>query len=106
MQSKHNQRYYAVKVLKKQQVVKMKQIEHTNDERRMLQRVKHPFLITLWGTFQDSKNLYMVMDFIEGGELFSLLRKSQVSDKQLTMSTHKACRLRRQWQDICLSSLC
>lgn len=78
MQSKHNQRYYAVKVLKKQQVVKMKQIEHTNDERKMLQRVKHPFLITLWGTFQDSKNLYMVMDFIEGGELFSLLRKSQV----------------------------
>lgn len=79
VQSKHNQRYYAVKVLKKQQVVKMKQIEHTNDERRMLQRVKHPFLITLWGTFQDSKNLYMVMDFIEGGELFSLLRKSQVT---------------------------
>ena len=78
VQSKHNQRYYAVKVLKKQQVVKMKQIEHTNDERKMLQRVRHPFIITLWGTFQDSKNLYMVMDFIEGGELFSLLRKSQV----------------------------
>ena len=78
VQSKHNQRYYAIKVLKKAQVVKMKQVEHTNDERRMLQRVKHPFLITLWGTFQDSKNLYMVMDFIEGGELFSLLRKSQV----------------------------
>lgn len=55
----------------------MKQVEHTNDERRMLQRVKHPFLVTLWGTFQDSKNLYMVMDFVEGGELFSLLRKSQ-----------------------------
>ncbi|KAI9733747.1 MAG: camp-dependent protein kinase catalytic subunit [Claussenomyces sp. TS43310] len=77
VQSKHNQRYYAVKVLKKQQVVKMKQVEHTNDERRMLQEVKHPFLITLWGTFQDSRNLYMVMDFVEGGELFSLLRKSQ-----------------------------
>jgi serine/threonine protein kinase len=78
VQSKHNQRFYAVKVLKKQQVVRMKQVEHTNDERRMLQKVKHPFLITLWGTFQDSKNLYMVMDFVEGGELFSLLRKSQV----------------------------
>ena len=78
VQSKHNQRFYAIKVLKKAQVVKMKQIEHTNDERRMLQRCKHPFLITLWGTWQDSRNLYMVMDFIEGGELFSLLRKSQV----------------------------
>jgi protein kinase A len=79
VQSKHNQRFYAVKVLKKAQVVKMKQVEHTNDERKMLAKVKHPFLITLWGTFQDSKNLYMVMDFVEGGELFSLLRKSQVS---------------------------
>jgi protein kinase A len=78
VQSRHNLRFYAVKVLKKGQVVKMKQVEHTNDERRMLQKVKHPFLITLWGTFQDNKNLYMVMDFIEGGELFSLLRKSQV----------------------------
>ena len=83
VQSKHNQRFYAVKVLKKQQVVKMKQVEHTNDERRMLQRVKHPFLITLWGTFQDSKNLYMVMDFIEGGELFNLLRKSQVGSQMI-----------------------
>ncbi|KAH6654025.1 kinase-like domain-containing protein, partial [Truncatella angustata] len=76
VQSKHNQRFYAVKVLKKAQVVKMKQVEHTNDERKMLGEVKHPFLITLWGTFQDSRNLYMVMDFVEGGELFSLLRKS------------------------------
>ncbi|KJK77481.1 hypothetical protein H634G_07220 [Metarhizium anisopliae BRIP 53293] len=76
VQSKHNQRFYAIKVLKKAQVVKMKQVEHTNDERRMLSDVKHPFLITLWGTFQDWKNLYMVMDFVEGGELFSLLRKS------------------------------
>ncbi|KAM4060195.1 kinase [Hirsutella rhossiliensis] len=76
VQSKHNQRFYAVKVLKKVQVVKMKQVEHTNDERRMLADVKHPFIITLWGTFADCKNLYMVMDFVEGGELFSLLRKS------------------------------
>lgn len=89
VQSNHNQRFYAVKVLKKQQVVKMKQVEHTNDERRMLQRVKHAFLVTLWGTFQDSKNLYMVMDFVEGGELFSLLRKSQVGDDGYHVSFNK-----------------
>ncbi|WVW84081.1 hypothetical protein I302_106110 [Kwoniella bestiolae CBS 10118] len=43
----------------------------------MLVRVRHPFLVNLWGTFQDVNNLYMVMDFVAGGELFSLLRKSQ-----------------------------
>ena len=90
VQSKHNQRFYAVKVLKKGQVVKMKQVEHTNDERKMLAKVKHPFLITLWGTFSDAKNLYMVMDFVEGGELFSLLRKSQVGF--LRLPTHYCLR--------------
>lgn len=93
VQSKHNQRFYAVKVLKKAQVVKMKQVEHTNDERKMLARVKHPFLITLWGTFTDSKNLYMVMDFVEGGELFSLLRKSQVCHR-INYQGHSASHMR------------
>ncbi|SCV01261.1 LAMI_0G10352g1_1 [Lachancea mirantina] len=77
VRSVHNGRYYAIKVLKKHQVVRMKQIEHTNDERQMLKLVEHPFLIRMWGTFQDARNLFMVMDYIEGGELFSLLRKSQ-----------------------------
>ena len=77
VRSVHNGRYYAIKVLKKQQVVKMKQVEHTNDERRMLKLVEYPFLIRMWGTFQDARNIFMVMDYIEGGELFSLLRKSQ-----------------------------
>jgi hypothetical protein len=78
VRSCHNSRYYAVKVLNKERVVKMKQVEHTNSEREMLERVRHPFLVNLWGTFKDSANLYMVMDFVSGGELFSLLRKSQV----------------------------
>jgi hypothetical protein len=78
VRSLHNSRSYAVKVLSKDRVVKMKQVEHTNSEREMLERVRHPFLVNLWGTFQCPRNLYMVMDFVAGGELFSLLRKSQV----------------------------
>lgn len=56
----------------------MKQVEHTNNEQHMLEAVQHPFIINLWGTFQDSANLYMVMDFVPGGELFTLLRRSNV----------------------------
>lgn len=82
VRSCHNMRFYAVKVLNKERVVRMKQVEHTNSEREMLERVRHPFLVNLWGTFKDSQNLYMVMDFVSGGELFSLLRKSQVSRRQ------------------------
>jgi serine/threonine protein kinase len=57
----------------------MKQVEHTNNEQHMLEAVQHPFIINLWGTFQDAANLYMVMDFVPGGELFTLLRRSNVS---------------------------
>lgn len=37
----HNGRFYAMKTLKKERVVNMKQIEHTNDERRMLKLAQH-----------------------------------------------------------------
>ena len=78
VQSKRNTKYYAMKVLKKSEVVRLKQVEHTNNEKHILEQVNHPFLVNLWGTFQDSANLYMVMDYVAGGELFSVLRKSQV----------------------------
>ncbi|CAG8604652.1 8198_t:CDS:2 [Funneliformis caledonium] len=76
-QSKYNNKFYAMKVLKKSEVVRLKQVEHTNNEKHILEQVQHPFLVNLWGTFQDSTNLYMVMDYVVGGELFSILRKSQ-----------------------------
>ncbi|KAI8390136.1 kinase-like domain-containing protein [Blakeslea trispora] len=77
IQSKINHRYYALKVLKKTEIVKLKQVEHTNNERAILNSIQHPFVVNLWGSFQDSANLYMVMDFVPGGELFTVLRKSK-----------------------------
>ena len=56
----------------------MKQVEHTNNEQRLLLAIQHPFIVNLWGRFQDAQNLYMVMDFVHGGELFTLLRRSRV----------------------------
>ncbi|KAH0588673.1 hypothetical protein H2248_004485 [Termitomyces sp. 'cryptogamus'] len=76
VRSKHNLRFYAIKVLNKEKVVRLKQVEHTNNEQHILAAVQHPFIINLWGCFQDATNLYMVMDFVPGGELFTLLRRS------------------------------
>ncbi|KAG1356880.1 hypothetical protein G6F62_001970 [Rhizopus arrhizus] len=77
IQSKINNRYYVLKVLQKAEVVKLKQVEHTNNERATLASIQHPFIVNLWGSFQDDANLYMVMDYVPGGELFSFLRKSK-----------------------------
>ncbi|KAI9485732.1 MAG: camp-dependent protein kinase 1 [Benjaminiella poitrasii] len=76
-QSRHNARYYAIKVLKKTEVVRLKQVEHTNSEKLILESTANPFMVNLWGTFQDDISLYMVMDYVPGGELFSILRKNQ-----------------------------
>ncbi|KAI8369545.1 kinase-like domain-containing protein [Radiomyces spectabilis] len=76
-QSKHNNRFYALKVLKKSEIVRLRQIEHTNSEREVLIHITQPFIVNLWDTFQDDANLYMVMDYVPGGELFTLLRKSK-----------------------------
>lgn len=81
--SVHNGRYYAMKVFRKSHVVKAKQIEHTNDERRILSMCRHPFITRMWGTFQDCKSIFIIMDYIEGGELFSLLRKSKIFPNQV-----------------------
>nr|AAB30032.1 cAMP-dependent protein kinase C subunit [Blastocladiella emersonii, Peptide, 424 aa] [Blastocladiella emersonii] len=70
-------KYYAMKVLKKAEVVKHKQVEHTLNEKGILEQIDHPFLVALHSSFQDSANLYMVMEYVTGGELFTYLRRSQ-----------------------------
>ncbi|KAF9583053.1 camp-dependent protein kinase catalytic subunit [Lunasporangiospora selenospora] len=77
VQSVYNSRFYALKVLKKRQVIESNQVEHVNEEKRILEQIRYPFLVKTWGTFQDHANLYIVMDYVVGGELFSVLRRMQ-----------------------------
>ena len=68
---------YAMKVLKKQDVKKRKQVVHTNTERRIMGGLgmDHPFIVTLRYAFQTDEKLYMVTDYCRGGELFFHLKK-------------------------------
>ncbi|KAJ3077530.1 camp-dependent protein kinase catalytic subunit, partial [Quaeritorhiza haematococci] len=75
---KVDRRHYAMKVLRKTEIVKLRQVEHTINEKSILEQVGDdmPFLVHMLGTFQDSQNLYIIMEYVSGGELFSYLRRS------------------------------
>jgi len=68
---------FALKVLRKSEIVRLRQVEHVNAERYIMSRVRHPFIVDLYATFQDRLNIYMLLSYVPGGELFTHLRRAQ-----------------------------
>eukprot|EP01135_Chromosphaera_perkinsii_P002634 Nk52_evm2s226 gene=Nk52_evmTU2s226 len=66
--------YFALKVLNIEKMLALNQKQHVMDEKKLLQELSHPFVIGLLGTMKDEKNLYMLEEFIVGGELFTVLK--------------------------------
>lgn len=77
VRQKASARFYAMKVLRKSEIVRLKQVEHVHNEKNVLQKCQHPFLVGMLGSITDSVNLYVFMEYVAGGELFSYLRKFQ-----------------------------
>ena len=67
--------YYAMKILNKDAIIARKDVAHANAERRILQQINHPFIVRLHYAFQTGEKLYMVMDFVSGGDLYFHLRR-------------------------------
>lgn len=63
--------------MRKSEIVRLRQCEHVNAERYILSRVRHPFIVDLYATFQDSLNIYMLLSYVPGGELFTHLRRAR-----------------------------
>jgi len=70
-------KYFALKILRKDAIVRLRQVEHVNAERYILTRVRHPFIVDLYATFQDNLNVYMLLSYVPGGELFTHLRRAR-----------------------------
>ena len=75
VQKKDNKALYAMKILKKKLIQEKNQINHTLSERSALQKARHPYIVQLYYAFHNSKNLYMVMEYCPGGELYFHLNK-------------------------------
>merc|ERR1711936_29308 len=66
---------YAMKVLRKSEMVEKEQVAHVRAERDILVEVDHTWVVKMFYSFQDQENLYLVMEFLAGGDVMTLLMK-------------------------------
>jgi serine/threonine protein kinase len=72
--NKKTKQYVALKIMKKMEIIKSKQTDHIMNEIKILAMINHPFIISFDGFTQDDKYLYLSLELVNGGELFTYLR--------------------------------
>jgi serum/glucocorticoid-regulated kinase 2 len=68
-------RIYALKTIRKAHIVSRSEVTHTLAERTVLAKVNCPFIVPLKFSFQSTEKLYLVLAFVNGGELFHHLQR-------------------------------
>jgi len=82
-QRQPDRRLCAIKVLKKKEIVKKREVVHTMTEVSVLKSFKHPFLVECYAAFQTATRLCLVLEYVVGGELyFQLFKKRRFSEEQ------------------------
>ncbi|XP_045467929.1 serine/threonine-protein kinase Warts [Harmonia axyridis] len=74
---------YAMKTLRKADVLKRNQVAHVKAERDILAEADNEWVVKLYYSFQDSDILYFIMDYVPGGDLMSLLIKLGIFEEKL-----------------------
>ena len=76
VQKLDNGKIYAMKTMKKTAMILQHQLAHVKAERDLMSlATSNPWITKLFYSFQDSQNLYLVMEFMSGGDLMGLLIK-------------------------------
>ncbi|KAK3631051.1 Serine/threonine kinase [Elasticomyces elasticus] len=86
---------FALKYIRKDEVVRSESVRNVIRERRMLEHLNHPFLCNLRYSFQDMEYLYIVVDLMNGGDLrFHITRKTFTEEAVRFWIAQLACALR------------
>lgn len=72
--------YYALKSMSIKRVVESKQVDHVRNEKNILMKIDHPFLVRVQWTTHTNAALYLLLEYLPGGELFQLMRKREKFD--------------------------
>ncbi|KAH8816344.1 kinase-like domain-containing protein, partial [Xylogone sp. PMI_703] len=74
VREKKSNRLYAMKVLSKKEMIKRNKIKRALAEQEILATSNHPFIVTLYHSFQSEDHLYLCMEYCSGGEFFRALQ--------------------------------
>ena len=75
----------ALKALKKTTIIELKQVDHIKLEKNLLAEITHPFIIDLKESFKDNTHIYLSFEFIQGGEIFRLLRRENLFPNDVSL---------------------
>jgi len=75
---KANKKVYAMKILNKIILKIKKQQTHTKTERDLMVKINSPFIVNIKSAFQDSSKLYIVSEFMQGGDMFFHLHDGKI----------------------------
>ena len=82
VEKKDTKEMFAMKSLRKDEIIDKDQLQHTKTEKLILELANHPFLSKLAYAFQTPEKIFFVMKFYKGGELFQHLRHSKRFDEK------------------------
>jgi serine/threonine protein kinase len=68
VQKKDTGHVYAMKILRKEDMLQKEQVAHVRAERDILVEADHQWVVKMYYSFQDPINLYLIMEFLPGGE--------------------------------------
>ena len=80
---KINNKLYAMKVLDKKLLKERNQELHTKSERDLMVKINCPFIVNIKSAFQDEKYLYIISDFMQGGDLYYHMQETGKFDFEL-----------------------
>lgn len=75
---KKSRNIYAMKKLKKSEMVSRGQVEHVRAERNLLAEVDSHCIVKLYYSFQDAEYLYLIMEYLPGGDMMTLLMREDI----------------------------
>jgi len=82
--------FYALKVMAKDTVCKRGQIAHVSDERKTLEFTNHPFIVGFHYASQIPKQLFLVMEFCQGGDLYNAIATSRDVPKKARFTEERS----------------